>query len=94
MSKLIRHKAVSFPAMTPKADLDLLIEVRAAINSGRAARVRELAGLSQSEVAQLVGVTPAAISRWEAGERRPTGPRALAYGRVLRQMTNGVAAAA
>jgi transcriptional regulator with XRE-family HTH domain len=73
--------------MRPESNLDVLIEVRAAIKSGRAARVRELAGLSQSEVAELVGVTPAAISRWEAGDRRPTGDRAVAYGRVLRQIT-------
>ena len=50
-------------------DLQLLIEVRQAIATGRAARVRELAGLSQAEVASLVGVTPAAVSRWEAGIR-------------------------
>jgi transcriptional regulator with XRE-family HTH domain len=80
--------------MDDSTELDLLIEVRAAINSGRAARVRELAGLSQAEVAELVGVTPATISRWEAAERRPTGERALAYGRVLRQITSRVAAAA
>jgi transcriptional regulator with XRE-family HTH domain len=72
-------------------ELELLIEVRTAVQSGRAARVRELAGLSQAEVAALVGVTPAAISRWEAGERRPTGERALAYGRVLRRITGGLA---
>jgi transcriptional regulator with XRE-family HTH domain len=71
-------------------DLRLLIEVRAAVHSGQAARVRELAGLSQLEIAELVGVTPAAISRWEAGERRPTGERAVTYGRVLRQITEGL----
>jgi len=74
-------------------ELELLIEVRAAVQGGRAARVRELAGLSQAEVAALVGVTPAAISRWEAGERRPTGPRAVAYGRVLRRIATGLAGA-
>ena len=71
-------------------DLQLLIEVRQAIATGRAARVRELAGLSQAEVASLVGVTPAAVSRWEAGIRRPTGGQALAYARALRQITAGV----
>lgn len=77
-------------AMT-KAELTLLIEARAAVKSGRAARVRELAGLSQADVAQLVGVTPAAISRWESGERRPTGDPAVAYGRALRRIAEGVA---
>ena len=74
------------------SNLNLLIEARAAAGNGRAARIRELAGLSQAEVADLIGVTPAAISRWEAGERRPTGERAVAYGRVLRQIAQGVAA--
>lgn len=73
-------------------DLELLIEVRQAIASGRAARLRELAGLSQQEVAELVGVTPAAISRWEADDRRPTGGRAIAYARVLRRIAERVVA--
>ena len=75
-------------------ELSLLVEVRTAVASGRAARIRELAGLSQAELAELVGVTPAAISRWEAGERRPTGERALAYAKALRRVTNDLAGAA
>jgi transcriptional regulator with XRE-family HTH domain len=75
-----------------ESNLELLIEVRQAIASGRAARIRELAGLSQQEIAGLVGVTPAAVSRWEAGDRRPTGERALSYGRVLRRIAEEVVA--
>lgn len=71
--------------------MDLLIEVRAAVRSGRARRLRELSGLSQAEVAQIAGVSEPAISRWEAGERRPTGEHALAYGRTLRQIAKRVA---
>ncbi len=71
--------------------MDLLIEVRAAVRSGRARRIRELSGLSQAEVAQLAGVSEPAISRWEAGDRRPTGKHALAYGRTLRRIAERVA---
>lgn len=74
-----------------KTELDLLIEVRQATASGRAARLRELSGLSQAEIAELVGVTAACVSRWEAGDRRPTGKQALNYGRALRQIAAGVA---
>jgi DNA-binding transcriptional regulator YiaG len=72
-------------------ELQLLIEVRQAIATGRATRVRELAGLSRSELARRVGVRPATVSRWEAGVRRPGGKQALAYGRALREITEGLA---
>lgn len=32
---------------------------------------RERHGLTQAEFAELVGVTPAAVSRWESGNRTP-----------------------
>jgi len=34
--------------------------------------LREQAGLTQDELAQAIGVTRAAISRWEAGTRQPS----------------------
>ena len=36
-------------------------------------RLRVRAGLSQRDVAICLGVTPAAVSRYEAGERSPRG---------------------
>ena len=71
-------------------DLSLLIEAREAAASGRAARLRRAAGLSQREVARAVGVTPGCITRWELGERRPTGAVAAEYGRVLREIAEGL----
>ncbi len=71
--------------------MQLLIEVRQAIATGRAKRVRELSGLSMSELARRVGVRPATVSRWESGHRRPAGDAALAYGRALREITEGLA---
>jgi transcriptional regulator with XRE-family HTH domain len=64
----------------------LLIEAREAARSGRARRVRVLAGLSQQEVADACGVDSSAVSRWEAGLRTPHGTAALAYARLLRAL--------
>ena len=74
-----------------KAELALLIEGRTAASSGRGERLREQAGLNQSDLARLVGVTPAAINRWESGERTPSGPCAIAYAKALRRIAQEVA---
>jgi DNA-binding transcriptional regulator YiaG len=63
-----------------------LTEVRRLLSSGEARRTRTASGLSLSEVAGVVGVSTAAISRWETGDRRPTGRAALAYGRLLARL--------
>lgn len=40
--------------------------------------VRTKTGLSQSQFAALLGVSPATLKNWEQGRRKPTGPaRAL-----------------
>lgn len=78
---------------TTTAGLALVIEAREAAGSGRGERIRRAAGVSQGEIAAVVGVTPACISRWEAGDRRPRGPAAIAYARVLRELAQGVLAA-
>jgi transcriptional regulator with XRE-family HTH domain len=78
-----------------QGDLALLIEGRAAASSGRGRELRERAGLSRADLAKLVGVTQPAISRWESGERTPTGASAVAYAKALRrveQLVNRVAA--
>lgn len=40
---------------------------------GRIRTARALAGLSKSELARRVGVSPAAATQWEGGGERPTG---------------------
>jgi transcriptional regulator with XRE-family HTH domain len=67
-------------------EVAMLIEARAAARSGHAARVRTAADLTQAEVARLVGVTPAAVSLWESGSRRPRGEAALRWARLLRDL--------
>jgi DNA-binding transcriptional regulator YiaG len=66
-----------------------LVEVRAAVRSGKARQLRESAGISQAEVAAAIGVTPAAVSRWEAGARKPTGLAAQRYAQLLDLLARG-----
>jgi transcriptional regulator with XRE-family HTH domain len=41
--------------------------------------VRELAGVSQGELARALGVTPASISYYESGDRQPSARVAWPY---------------
>jgi transcriptional regulator with XRE-family HTH domain len=41
--------------------------------------LRERAGISQGALADAVGVSSGAVSRWESGERAPSGERLEAY---------------
>jgi transcriptional regulator with XRE-family HTH domain len=66
--------------------MELIVEARQTVKSGRATELRRTAGLSQGELAALVGVAPSAISRWESGSRVPRPDEAVAYGRVLRKL--------
>lgn len=34
-------------------------------------KYRKLAGMTQTELAQLLNVTPSAVTQWEAGTRKP-----------------------
>lgn len=43
-------------------------------SSALARKARELTGLSVRGFASILGVSPAAVSRWESGERTPRGP--------------------
>jgi len=63
-----------------------LSRVRRLVRSGHARRIREEAQLSQGEVAKIVGVTSAAVSRWESGDRMPQGEAAIRYGELLRSL--------
>lgn len=68
-----------------RPDLALIAETRAHCRSGQARQIRLAAGLTQLEVASALGVTRAAVSQWERGQRVPA-EHALAYGRLLREL--------
>jgi transcriptional regulator with XRE-family HTH domain len=61
--------------------------VRRLARNGNARVIREGAGLSASEIARELGVSPAAVSRWERGERTPRGKSAEAWAAVLRRLS-------
>lgn len=69
--------------MTPDEALTLA-RLRADVASGRVKIVRQACGhLSQREIAQAVGTTPAAVAGWESGRRMPRGRAALRYAALL-----------
>lgn len=52
----------------------------------RRADIRQRVGLTQAEVASVVGCSRAAVAAWEAGSREPTGPRRDRYVEALARM--------
>ena len=47
--------------------------------------VREQTGLTQRDVANVLGVSQATVARWEGGSRTPRGALALSYFALLRR---------
>lgn len=67
----------------PKADTADVMRARAWGASGRARQLRMDARLTLREVAALLNVHFTTVQAWETGHRRPRGPVAAAYGRLL-----------
>ena len=44
------------------------------MDSGRLGSIRKKLGLSQEQMARLLGVSFASVNRWEVGHSGPTGP--------------------
>jgi type I restriction enzyme M protein len=49
------------------------------LGSTQLARVRKALGLSQEQMARLLGVSFASVNRWEGGHSGPTGPTGDLY---------------
>ena len=49
----------------------------------RITQARELAGYSKSEVAEFLGVSPAAVAQWESGVKHPTAANVASLARCL-----------
>ena len=64
----------------------LTIEGKAAAKTGRGQRLRKRAGLSQRDIAEMVGVSQPTILRWESGHPPASIELAIAYARVLRRI--------
>jgi DNA-binding transcriptional regulator YiaG len=75
-------------------DLLLVAEGRKLVEDGRLAEIREQANLSQAELAVACGVSAAAVSRWEAGLRRPRGRAAKRLAILCRTLVADLESAA
>lgn len=57
------------------------------LGSGEAAALRRRAGLSQRDIASLIGSDHTTVGRWERRQRtRPRGALALRYAKVLARL--------
>ena len=65
---------------------ELYCEYNDFIGPSRIKKLRERLGLSQEELASLLGTEPTNVPRWEAGEFVPTGTD----DKLLREMEEGV----
>jgi len=68
-------------------DVQTVAWVRRLARTGTARLIREGAGISASEMARALGVSPAAVSRWERGERAPKSDLAEAWAALLRRLS-------
>jgi DNA-binding XRE family transcriptional regulator len=64
-----------------------LADVRQAVRSGSARRIRQAAGLTQADVAAAVGVERATVGLWETGARVPRSAVALRYAELLSRLS-------
>jgi DNA-binding transcriptional regulator YiaG len=63
-----------------------VVLARRLARDGNARRIREAAGLSASEVARVLNVSPGTVCRWERGLRVPRGEAATAWVGLLKKM--------
>jgi transcriptional regulator with XRE-family HTH domain len=54
--------------------------------------IREQASLTQTDIADALGVDRASVSRWESGEQAPRGPSREAYIELLNRLKREVLA--
>lgn len=71
--------------MFTEQDLFDLEQARIMGRNGVAKMAREARGFSLREVAKTIGTSPVTILYWERGDRRPSGGRGAAWGRLTRE---------
>lgn len=69
-----------------KNSLDELIDLPGLLRSGSARELRVRAGLTIPALARQLDVMPATVSKWELGQRCPTGSNARRYARLLSRL--------
>lgn len=76
---------------TPADDLVRFVLLRTSLPAPAARRrIREAGGLAQADVAHALGVTAAAVARWEDGSRTPRRAHLVAYARLLERLERAV----
>ena len=65
-----------------------LLDLRAMLDNGEARQIRERAGLTSTQLARRLDVSPAAVTRWEQGIRFPRGANARRYARLLQRLAS------
>lgn len=59
---------------------------RAHAETGTGRSIREKSRLSLSQVAKAISVPKATLSRWETGDRRPSGEPAARWAQLLEEL--------
>lgn len=80
-----------YPVISETERLDALrstVEARTLPPVEKRVELRRDAGLSQTELAAHLGVTPQAVSLWETGERTPRGELRERYSAALKALTD------
>lgn len=67
-------------------DVVLLAAACVYSKNGNGRRIRQRAGVSLESIATAIESSKAVLSRWERGERRPTGRQAIEWARLLADM--------
>ncbi|MFB7745370.1 helix-turn-helix transcriptional regulator [Streptomyces sp. NPDC056132] len=77
---------VEVPMSDPLRRIDALVEKDVLPEPRIRQRLRRAAGLSQTEVADAIGVKRLSVSQWEAGRAQPHPGNRAAYAHLLRRL--------
>ena len=69
--------------MTSTSRLLLLAKTRTRVADGSAKALRQRYGLSLTEIAEGLSISPTTVWRYERGDRVPRGDVAVRYGQLL-----------
>lgn len=67
-------------------DIQSIAKARRLAASGQGRTIRQAAGVTIRDIAEVIGVDVSTVSRWETGQRQPRGDNAAAYGAVLSRL--------